>query len=114
MKLPALTFAHAEALPAPVDGPAAIDRERLTLDEAALCRVGEEENGTGNVVGTGEAGHRNKADDVVVGVATPAWSATSISVLTQPGQTAFTRMPRPPHSPARARVRPIRPCFEAL
>src|SRR5205814_10318980 len=43
-----------------------------------------------------------------------AWSATSISVFTHPGHTAFTRTPLPPHSAARVRVSPTSPCFEAL
>src|SRR4030095_6667805 len=43
-----------------------------------------------------------------------ACDATSISVLTQPGQTALTRTPRPPHSTARVRVSPIRPCLLVL
>jgi hypothetical protein len=41
-------------------------------------------------------------------------SATFISVSAHPGQTAFTRIPRPPHSAASARVKPIKPCLEAL
>src|SRR5215204_1434131 len=44
----------------------------------------------------------------------PAWSSSSISVFTQPGHTALTRTPRPPHSAARVRVSPIRPCLLAL
>jgi hypothetical protein len=34
--------------------------------------------------------------------------------LTQPGQTALTRTPRPPHSAAKVLVSPIRPCLLAL
>src|SRR5579872_1544200 len=43
-----------------------------------------------------------------------AWSRASISVFTQPGQTALTRTPHPPHSTARVRVIPIKPCLETL
>ena len=34
--------------------------------------------------------------------------------MTQPGHTAFTRTPRPPHSTARVRVKPIKPCLLVL
>jgi len=42
--------------------------------------------------------HRNAVDYILLRVGATAWSAVSISVLIQPGQTALTRTPRPPHS----------------
>lgn len=64
-----LTLTRAQSLPASVGSPATIDREGLAVDKAALGRVGEEKNGAGDVVGTGEAGHRDAPGDVLVGVA---------------------------------------------
>jgi hypothetical protein len=43
-----------------------------------------------------------------------ACGPTSIGVLTHPGHTALHRTPRPPHSAANGRVRPIKPCLLAL
>ena len=71
----------------------------MLVDEAAPLGISEKGDGTRHVVWRGEAA---------------PWSSSSISVFTHPGQTALTRTPRPPHSAARVRVRPIRPCLLAL
>lgn len=63
------TLAQADGFPAAVAGPAAIDRERMAIDETALDRVGEEGDGPGNIVGSGKAAHGHAAGDIGVGVA---------------------------------------------
>ena len=105
-----------QRLPGAVGVPAAVDRERGAVDEPA-ARSGSARNATalGHVVRRGEPRHRHVVGDVGVPVSArrPATRRPS-AVFTQPGQTALTRTPRPPHSTARVRVMPIRPCLLAL
>lgn len=61
-------MAEAEGLPGAVGGPASVYCEGVAIDEAALGGITEEEDGAGDVVGGGEAGHGDAAYDVVVGV----------------------------------------------
>src|SRR5271156_7158986 len=63
-----LTLLHAEALPASIAGPTAVDDGGGAVDEAAAIGFGEEEDGLGDVVGGGEASHGVDAFDVGVGV----------------------------------------------
>jgi len=63
-----LAMAEAEGLPGGVGGPSSVDGEGLAIDEGALGGVGEEEDGSGDVVGCGEAGHGDAVGDVGVGV----------------------------------------------
>lgn len=55
-------------MPGAIGGPTSVDGESVAVDEAAVGGVGEEEDGTGDIVGGGEAGHRNTAKDVVIGI----------------------------------------------
>ena len=55
-------------MPGAVGGPASVYGKGVAVDEAALRGVGEEEDGLGDIVGCGEAGHGDAAGDVVVGV----------------------------------------------
>src|SRR5271170_3469643 len=62
-------MAEAEGFPAAVGGPASVDYQGVAVDEGALLRIGQEGDGFGDVVGSGEACHRDAAGDVGVGVA---------------------------------------------
>src|SRR5918997_3463308 len=64
-------LAAAQALPAPVGEPAAVDGEGVAVNETAQLRVGEKRDGLGYVLGAGEAGHRDASLYIGVGVAAP-------------------------------------------
>src|SRR5699024_12104022 len=49
----------------------------------------------------------------VSGITPPSFSAALSSVLTRPGTSAFTRIPKGAHSSAATLVRPSRPDFDA-
>jgi len=61
-------MAQAKGLPGAIGGPTSVDGESVAVDEAALGGVGEEEDGTCDIVGGGEAGHGNTVEDVVVSI----------------------------------------------
>ena len=61
-------LACAQAEPASVGGPTPINCESLAVDEAALGRVGEEEDRAGDIVGSREASHGDTAGDVIIAV----------------------------------------------
>src|SRR5215211_3891529 len=65
----ATLLAPPEALPAPVAEPAAVHREGVAVDVAALFRVGQERDGSRHVLRGGEAAHRGAVLYVLVGVA---------------------------------------------
>ena len=48
--LPALAMTQAQALPAGVGGPAAVDYQGVAIHEAALRGISQEKDGLGNVV----------------------------------------------------------------
>ena len=50
-----LAVTQAQALPAGVAGPAAVDGKSVAVDESALLRIGEEEDRAGDVVRSGKA-----------------------------------------------------------
>src|SRR5438045_3534307 len=61
-------MSKAQTFPASIRRPAAVDGKRVTIDEAALRWVGAEGGRLRDVIGSGEAGHRNTAGNVAVGV----------------------------------------------
>src|SRR5215211_1293716 len=65
----AALLAPPEALPAPVAEPAAVHREGVAVDVAALLGVGQERNRQRHVLRLGEAAHGGATLYVLVGVA---------------------------------------------
>src|SRR5215211_8963016 len=65
----ATLLAPPEALPAPVAEPAAVHREGVAVDVAALFRVGQERDGPRHVLRLCEAAHGGAALYILVGVA---------------------------------------------
>ena len=61
-------MAKPQALPATIRRPAAIDRERVTVYEAALRGIGEERDCLRDVIGSGETRHRDASSNVTVGI----------------------------------------------
>src|SRR5665213_516783 len=62
-------LSHAQALPATIHGPSAVDDKRVTVDEAAFLRIGEEQNGVGDIRRGGKAAHGVYAFNVGIVVA---------------------------------------------
>src|SRR5215212_770642 len=62
-------LAPPQALPAPIAEPAAVHREGVAVDVAALLRVGQERDGSRHVLRGGEAAHGGATLYILVGVA---------------------------------------------
>src|SRR3974390_2994892 len=56
-RMNSLSFSHSKALPAAIHRPAAVHCQRMAVDESALLRVSEKEDGACNVVWRGKSSH---------------------------------------------------------
>src|ERR1700677_3991478 len=66
--LSSLAVGQAQGSPASIVGPPAVDHQGMPVDEAALLRIGQEENRLGDIVRRGKTSHGVYVDDVLVGV----------------------------------------------
>src|SRR5262245_9226382 len=58
----------AKAFPASIGKPAAIDGERVSVDEAATRRIRKKQYGLGDIVRRGKAPHRHPALDIGIDI----------------------------------------------
>ena len=56
-------MAQAEGFPTAIDGPAAVDREGVAVDEAAGFVVGKECDGASDVIGRSKTSHGHATSD---------------------------------------------------
>ena len=72
---------EAQGFPTGVRGPSAIDSDGLAIDEAAFAAISQEADKLSDVVGEGEAAHRDTLNDIGVAIVATALFFSSYPIF---------------------------------